>query len=171
MKVVKSRIGAVAVGATIIAFVGGGSAVASGQFSSAQVKDQAVRSAGTATNGHSDGHADDQGNNKDNGKHNGDKQGGIGNILHNSAATPVAHDDGNFTDVTVQCPAPGYVATGGGFSVDGGGGDRNQIHVSESRNTIDGKGWLLRAYNNGTTPQDVRSWVVCVYAPKDNPAD
>lgn len=51
MNLIKSRLGAVAVGATIIAVVGGGSAVAASQITSAQIKDQTIRSRDIATAG------------------------------------------------------------------------------------------------------------------------
>lgn len=67
---------------------------------------------------------------------------------------------GTFNTVTVECFDPDRTAIAGGFSIDGGV-DRTKVQILESRNTIDGKGWLVSAQNNNTASANVRAWVIC----------
>jgi hypothetical protein len=89
---------------------------------------------------------------------------GIVGLDHNSVAADVA--PGTTNTVEVHCPAADAVATGGGFSVDGLNPD---LQILQTRNTIDGTGWLASAFNHGTTAVAVRAWVVCATAAPATP--
>jgi hypothetical protein len=117
----------------------------------------------------------------------------VGNILHNSfqatvpaggfslIGTTCAGTDGALPDTNYPIggdapngDAEGYVATGGGFSVANGSGSLDGVNISMSRPELthtQGSGWLVTAHNNTDSDTTVRTWVVCVYAPDDNPAD
>jgi hypothetical protein len=87
-------------------------------------------------------------------------QGPVPAIGHWSSAGSVAA--GTFNTVTVKCFDTSRTAIAGGFSIDGGAGvDRTKVQILESRNTIDGKGWLVSAQNNNTVAAQVRAWVIC----------
>jgi hypothetical protein len=104
---------------------------------------------------------------------------GLGNVLHNSKAIDI--EPGGSEQVHVLCSEDpeinqDYTATGGGFSSNYTGDvsvtlSRNLVGLNGDYETYNGKGWLVRARNDGSVTRDVRAWVICAYAPQDDPTD
>jgi len=123
------------------------------------------------------------------------EDGYVGNILHNSYSTSIpAHSHGRVaatcaytedaglpetTNYPIGGDAPngaadGYVAVGGGYSVGNGSGSVNGLDISMSRAELtytQGRGWLVAGHNETDDPINVWAWVICVYAPDDDPTD
>lgn len=119
----------------------------------------------------------------------------VGNVLHNSfgatvpadgqllvAATCAGTADANLpadASYPIGGDAPngaaaGFVAVSGGYSVGNGSGSVTGVNVSMSRDELTytaGRGWLVTFQNTTDAPVSVRTWVVCLAAPNDNPND
>ncbi len=104
---------------------------------------------------------------------------GLSNLIAGAGYTDTWVGDGGASLQTArgECPA-GQYALGGGFSTWGGdkdlGGDNKNIQVTVSAPYFEGEyipvdeagnfrptEWVIKGYNNGTTDQIVRPWVVC----------
>ena len=108
-----------------------------------------------------------------------DGKDGVTNLIAGAGYTDTWVGDQGATLQTArgECPA-GQYALGGGFSTWGGdkdlGGDNKDIQITVSAPYFEGDyvpvddagnfrptEWVIRGYNNGTTEQIVRPWVVC----------
>jgi hypothetical protein len=175
------------VGATTLAFVfAGGGAVAATLVTSADIKDQTIRSV--------DIHANAVGKSeiRDNAVGIRELNQAVRDRMAMLASFGLSHlvTDGPYTNTwvgdagatlqtaIVKCDR-GYYATGGGFSGNGGALDTGteadhalQIvasypyvdppaSINNGRGSIRANEWVVRGFNNGTSPLTVRPWVTC----------
>jgi hypothetical protein len=191
MSIVRSRVGAVAVGAALVVGLGSATAVAGDLIRSGDIKDETIRSVdiknGTirqhdlapraldALKGEQ-GPAGEQGEQGPAGKD------GVSNLIVGAAYTDVWAPN-SYGESIEECPE-GQYAIGGGYSTWGGfdgthdgydlGGMNRDIQVTVSAPyfkgdyvPVDDAGnfradqWVVRGYNSGDTEQIVRAWVVC----------
>jgi hypothetical protein len=196
MKFINSRTGAVLAGASCLVILGGvGGATAGSLIGSEQIRDNSVRSVdihdGQVRNvdlgqGVRDAlaqHARDGVNGKD-GVDGKDGKDGVTNVIAGAGYTDTWVGDQGATLQTArgECPS-GQAALGGGFSTWGGdkdlGGDNKNIQITVSAPYFEGDyvpvdeagnfrptEWVIKGYNNGTTDQIVRPWVVCANVAK-----
>ena len=118
------------------------------------------------------------------GKDGVDGKDGVTNLIAGAGYTQTWKGDGGTELQTSreECPA-GQYALGGGYSTWGGdkdlGGDNKNIQVTVSAPYFEGEyipvdeagnfrptEWVVKGYNNGTTDQIVRAWVVCATVAK-----
>jgi hypothetical protein len=118
------------------------------------------------------------------GKDGKDGKDGVTNLIAGAGYTQTWKGDGGAELQTSreECPA-GQYALGGGYSTWGGdkdlGGDNKNIQVTVSAPYFEGEyipvdeagnfrptEWVVKGYNNGTTDQIVRAWVVCATVAK-----
>jgi hypothetical protein len=175
----------VAGAATLAVVFAGGGAVAASLVTSADIKNQTIRSV--------DIHADGVGKSEIRDESVGYREltQAARDQIASVASSGLSHlvTDGPYTNTwdgdsgaalqtaTVKCD-PGYFATGGGFSgnfgVDDTGTEADsalQIVASypyaddttgvNSRGSIRATKWVVRGFNNGTDPLVVRPWVIC----------
>lgn len=96
------------------------------------------------------------------------------NLLHFSKTASVAATGSAQVTVTCDDTTPGYVAVGGGYTIDkqsGGADDTAGAYVTINRNTTDGKGWLVEAHSADGKAHTIHAWVTCLYLPNDDPQD
>ena len=190
-KFMRSRVGAVAVGAAVLVSISSG-AYAAGKITGAQIQNQTIRSIDIASGGVGSSEIKDSSvlskdlaqSTKDalagqDGKDGKDGKDGVSGLIAGSGYTTTWTGDNGASLQTVreECPAGSY-ALGGGFSTFGGdkdlGGDNKNIQVTVSApyfegdyTPVDDAGnfrpteWVVKGYNNGSSDQVVRAWVTC----------
>ena len=172
----------VASAATLAVVFGGGGAVAASLITSADIKNQTIRSV--------DIHADGVGKSEIRDAAVGTRE--LTQSVRDQMAFGLSHlvTDGTYNNTwpggdgtalrtaTVKCD-PGYYATGGGFSgagdtQDTGGAAYKDVQIIASypyadpvttynngRDSIRANEWVVKGFNNGTEDLVVRPWVIC----------
>lgn len=169
MQLNKSRVGTVLAGAAILALAGGGAAAADNWYGGGD--------RGWDSNRHS-GWEHDRGNDWDRDKwHNKDpKPAAIGLSHWSEGGTVPAMQNGlpGSIEIEADCQQEGHYAISGGYTA---GTYKGGVTTYLNRNTAGAagtddyaKGWIVGFTNTTTTPQTVRTWVVCATAYEDEPS-